>query len=102
MTTPRPGIALAFAEIKVADWPGMVRWYVDILGLRPLLEDATHEFALLDAGAARVALKGGGTTGLPRDLVRLVFEVADVDADRERLARDDLAIGPTEKSPEGY
>jgi predicted enzyme related to lactoylglutathione lyase len=102
MTTPRPGITLFLTEIKVTDWSGQVRWYAETLGLRLTLEDASHEYALLEAGPGRVALKGGAPPDLARDAVRLVFEVADLDAERDRLARRDLAVGPPEESPEGY
>lgn len=95
-------IALAFTEVKVNDWPGLVRWYVETLGLRPVLEDAAHRFALLDAGPGRVAIKGGGPPGLPRDAFRLVFEVPDVDAERDRLCRRGVAVGDPEGNLEGY
>jgi catechol 2,3-dioxygenase-like lactoylglutathione lyase family enzyme len=104
MTTPRPGIALFLTEIMVTDWHKSVRWYVETLGLRLVLEDAPHQYALLDAPPrpGRVALKGGAPTGLPRDLVRLVFEVADLDAEHDRLARLDTVVSAPEESPEGY
>jgi predicted enzyme related to lactoylglutathione lyase len=102
MTTPRPVIALFATEIKVTDWPGQVRWYVEVLGLGLIVGDDAHEYALLGAGANRLALKGGGPPDLPRDAVRLVFEVADLDAERDRLVRRDLAVSLPEESPEGY
>ena len=61
MTPTSPGIALYLTEIKVTDWPGMVHWYVANLGLRLTLEDAAHQYALLEAGAAAgAALSIGG------------------------------------------
>jgi predicted enzyme related to lactoylglutathione lyase len=95
-------MVLYLTEIKVTDWHRLVRWYVETLGLRLVLEDAAHEYALLDAAGGRVALKGGGSPGLPRDVVRLVFEVADLEAERDRLARHGEAVSPPEESPEGY
>jgi predicted enzyme related to lactoylglutathione lyase len=102
MSTPRSGIALFATEIKVTDWPGEVRWYVEVLGLRPILEDTAHEYALLQAGPVRLALKGGAPSDLPRDAVRLVFEVADLNSERDRLARNGLTVSQPEESPEGY
>jgi predicted enzyme related to lactoylglutathione lyase len=104
MATSRPRIAFYLTEILVTDWPGMVRWYVDVVGLQLTLQDAGHRYAMLEAGPGRIALKGGGggPPGLPRDAVRLVFEVADVDAERDRLARHGMVVGPPEDSPEGY
>lgn len=43
-------IELAFPEIRVIDWPRAVRWYVEVMGLRLVLEDVAHQFALLGAG----------------------------------------------------
>src|SRR3954453_18934626 len=104
MATPRPVVALFLAEVKVTDWPAMVRWYVEALDLALAPEDADRRYALLDAGPGRVALKGGAPPGLPRGAVRLVFEVADLDDERERLSRldPDLDLGPIEESREGY
>jgi predicted enzyme related to lactoylglutathione lyase len=100
--TPPSGIALFTTEIKVTDWLKMVRWYVEILGLRLAQDDPANQYALLEAGPGRLALKGNSSTGLPPTGVRLVFQVADVDAERDRLARLDVAVSPPEDSPEGY
>jgi predicted enzyme related to lactoylglutathione lyase len=102
MTSPRHGIAFFVTEIVVTDWPRTVRWYVEALRLSLLLEDAPRRYALLGAGPGRLALKGGAPSGAPRDGVRLIFEVDDLDSERERLARLDVAVGPPEDSPEGY
>jgi predicted enzyme related to lactoylglutathione lyase len=104
MTTPRTGLALYLTEINVGDWSALVRWYVETLGLHPALEDTAHQYALLEAGTGRIALKGerGDAPGGPRHAVRLVFEVADVDAERTRLAGRDVETSPPEDSPEGY
>ena len=104
MTTSKPGTALYLTEIKVTDWPEMVRWYVATLGLRLALEDTPHQYALLEAGpgSGRIALKGGGSPGLLHGAVRLVFEAADVDAERDRLVRRGAAVSAAEESPEGY
>ncbi|WP_406699702.1 VOC family protein [Singulisphaera sp. Ch08] len=87
-------IELAFPEIRVVDWPRTVRWYVEVLGLRLVLEDVVHQFALLEAGGSRLALKAGpGEVGETSN-VRLVFRVSDVDAERDRLIARGGDVGP--------
>jgi predicted enzyme related to lactoylglutathione lyase len=106
MSPAKPDTTLYLTEIKVTDWSGMVRWYAAILGLRLALEDAAHQYALLEAGtgAGRIALKGGRaeSESLPSATVRLVFEVANVDAQRDRLAGCGVAVSLPEESLEGY
>jgi predicted enzyme related to lactoylglutathione lyase len=104
MATPHsePDLALYLTEIKVTDWPALVRWYVEVLGLRLALEDASRQYALLEAGPGRLALKSGAAAGLARDTVRLVFEVADVDAERDRLVGLGVAVSLPEERTEGY
>src|SRR4051794_13656300 len=72
------GIELFLTEIKVSDWAKSVRWYVETLGLRLVLDDHEHEYALLEAGRGRLALKGGSGEGLGRDGMRLIFQVREV------------------------
>jgi predicted enzyme related to lactoylglutathione lyase len=104
MATSMTGPALYLTEIKVTDWPGTVRWYVSILGMRLSREDAPHEYALLESGTGggRVALKGGRAARVAPSSVRLVFESADVDALRALLASRGEEVSPPEDSPEGY
>ncbi|MBV8317854.1 MAG: hypothetical protein JOZ53_23170 [Planctomycetaceae bacterium] len=101
MERTHPGIQLFLTELKVADWPCALRWYVDVLGHRPVLEDTEHQYALLEAGTGRVALKGGGVPGtgvdpVPgpgRDAVRLVFRVEDLEVARARLRDRGVDVG---------
>jgi predicted enzyme related to lactoylglutathione lyase len=102
MTTAQTGLALYLTEIKVSDWPEMVRWYVTNLGLRLAHEDAAHQYALFESGGSRIALKGGRPAGTPADPVQLVFESADLDEARARLAAGDVDVNSPEESPEGY
>jgi predicted enzyme related to lactoylglutathione lyase len=102
MATLEPGPVLYLTEIKVTDWPGMVHWYRTTLGLRLDREDAPHQYALLESGGGRLALKGGRSAGTPAGPVRLVFETADIDAVRARLAAAGVDVSPAEESPEGY
>jgi predicted enzyme related to lactoylglutathione lyase len=102
MTTAQPALELYLTEIKVTDWPGMVRWYVANLGLRLAHEDPAHQYALLESGAGRIALKGGHRAGTAAEPVRLVFEAADVESVRARLAAAGVDVSFPEESTEGY
>jgi predicted enzyme related to lactoylglutathione lyase len=92
--------SLSFVELQVSDWPAAVAWYRDVLGLTVVLQVEADRFALLQAGAGRLALKAGqpqpGTA-------LLAFEVADLPAALQRLR--DLGVplqSPLKASPEGY
>jgi predicted enzyme related to lactoylglutathione lyase len=107
-TPGSPGLSAAslyMTELPVADWPGLVRWYAETLGLRLALRDEENRFALLEAGRGRLALKqsaeagGGGAAGR----VRLVFLVEDVEAEKARLAALGVAVSePRENQRESY
>jgi catechol 2,3-dioxygenase-like lactoylglutathione lyase family enzyme len=106
LAVPEPlRIDLFMTVIRVARWETTVRWYVDVLGLAPLLLDAAHEFAFLSAGNGRVGLQGVKEAYLApaRNRVRLVFQVADLDRERRRLIDLGVAVGePIENQDEGY
>jgi hypothetical protein len=98
-------IDLFMTVIRVARWKTTVRWYIDTLGLRPLLLDSSHEFALLSAGSGRVGLQGVQEAHLAsaRGRIRLVFQVADLDRERRGLIERGIAVGePIENPAEGY
>jgi len=91
--------------VRVADWPTMVRWYVDKLGLEPVLLDPAHEFAFLAAGSGRVGFKGVKDPGAvqERTRVRLVFAVPDVGRERDRLTEQGVRVSaPFDNHDEGY
>ncbi len=103
MANDATGLELFLTEIKVSEWASTVRWYVETLGMRLLLEDADHQYALLGSGGGRLALKGGSPPGLDRDLVRLIIQVEDLEAEQERLIRRGVALSPPVDNPdEGY
>ena len=54
--TEPPRIDLFMTVIRVASWKTTVRWYIDTLGLTPILLDSQHEFALLSAGSGHTTL----------------------------------------------
>ena len=106
--TETPGSPELFmAELKVDDWPGLVRWYAETLGLRITLRDDAGGFALFETGGGRLALKRGATPGAaPADVrgrTRLVFRVDDVDDARRRLVAKGVDVaGPFENAREHY
>ncbi len=92
-------------EIRVGDWRAAVGWYRAVLGLRVVLEDAPGEFALLEVGPAggRLALKGGaGDHSGGREVVRLVFEVDDLEQWQADLTTHGVAVTGPIASAEGY
>jgi catechol 2,3-dioxygenase-like lactoylglutathione lyase family enzyme len=103
--TEPPFLDLFMTVVKVADWSAIVRWYIDTLGLVPILLDPQHEFALLAAGQARLGLQGGvgaRDRTVPSN-VRLVFQVRDVDHERERLIDRGVEVGESrDNHDEGY
>lgn len=101
MTLPSEPIELFMIEVRVADLARAGRWYVDVLGLRPVLDDPGGRFVLLEAGSGRMALKEGPPSA-DRGAVRLIFRVADVDAERVRLAGLGVEVGEVTESAEGY
>src|SRR5262249_14431546 len=81
-------------------WPAAVAWYHDVLGLEVVLRAEADQFALLRAGAGRLALKGGSPG--PGNVL-LTFAVDDLPAELECLAaRGAFPEGPLKASPEGY
>ncbi len=103
MANDATGLELFLTEIKVSDWASTVRWYVETLGMRLLVEDADHQYALLASGAGRLALKGGSPRGLDRDHVRLIIQVEDLEAERRRLIGRGMAVSlPVDSPNEGY
>ena len=84
-----PLVDLFMTVVRVADWSTIVRWYTDTLGLVPVLLDPQHEFAFLAAGQGRLGLQGikGSSESAARSNVRLVFQVEDLDFQRQRLIR---------------
>lgn len=82
-----PFLELFMTVVRVADWSNVVRWYTDTLGLVAILLDPQHEFAFLAAGQSRLGLQGVKGTPEPsgKSRVRLVFQVPDVDLQRQRL-----------------
>jgi predicted enzyme related to lactoylglutathione lyase len=95
-------LTLFMTELQVGDWPGLVSWYVEVLGLRPVLRDEAGGFALLAAGPGRLALKRATAPG-SGGRVRLVFLVGDIEAEKDRLHARGVAVSePAENPREAY
>jgi predicted enzyme related to lactoylglutathione lyase len=103
--TEPPFLDLFMTVVRVADWPRIVRWYIDTLRLVPVLMDPEHEFAFLAAGQGRLGLQGvkGSREPSVPSKVRLVFEVRDVDLERRRLVELGVTVSePSDNREEGY
>ena len=87
-------------EIVVADWAASLAWYRDRIGLAVVLLDEPNRFALLAAPPARLSM----TQGVPTPgTTRIIFQVADLEAELERLSQHGVAaIGTVIESTEGY
>ncbi|GAC1464021.1 MAG: hypothetical protein NVSMB9_02210 [Isosphaeraceae bacterium] len=95
---------LYLTEIEVSRWSIVVRWYVEILGLRLSLQEDASGYALLEAGAGRLALKRRGSPAEnPPGQVRLLFQVEDVDTERIRLLAQGVPVSePVDNVRESY
>ncbi len=82
-------------EIAVADWASTVRWFVDTLRLRVLLKDEPNQFALLEGeSGGKLAIRQADQTMHPDNAIRLVFLVAALDREIERLRESGLTFDP--------
>ena len=94
--------SLFSVELRTARWREMVDWYRHVLGLRVLVRVVDDGYALLEAGDTRLAILARPTAGEPSGRWSLGFEVTDLDAVRDRLARADPALPPPRVHPEGF
>jgi predicted enzyme related to lactoylglutathione lyase len=98
-------LELFMTVVRVTEWSIIVPWYIDTLGMVPVLIDAEREFALLAAGDGRLGFKGLKTdcTVHERTKVRFVFQVADVDRERQRLLELGVVVSvPFDNRDEGF
>jgi Glyoxalase-like domain len=104
-STEPPFLDLFMTVVRVADWSTIVRWYIDTVRLVPVLLDPKHEFALLAAGQGRLGLQGvkGAREPTVPSKVRLVFQVRDVNLERQRLIELGVDVSvPFDNREEGY
>jgi hypothetical protein len=103
--TAQSRLDLFMTVVRVMDWSTIVPWYIDTLGMVPILIDAEHEFALLGAGLGRLGFKGikSHLIAHERTKVRFVFQVQDVDHERQRLVERGIVVSvPFDNREEGY
>ncbi len=76
---------LNLIDLHVADWEGMVKWYQDVLGLRPITLQPEHRYGWLDAGAVRLGINGTHQTGEANGRIGIEFEVKNMSEEMARL-----------------
>jgi predicted enzyme related to lactoylglutathione lyase len=96
LATEPPRLDLFMTVIRVAAWQKTVQWYIDTLGLSLVLLDEEHEFALLSAGSGRLGIQGvkQARSRVGPAPLRLVFQVQDLDGERQRLIDRGASVGP--------
>ncbi len=93
--------ALYCIELRTSNWPKLVDWYRNVLGLRVLVRVVDDEYALLEAGDNRLAIVARQTPGEATIRISLAFEVSNV---QEIVARMRVAGAPVSypaRDPEG-
>ena len=75
-------------ELRTADWPRLVKWYREAIGLRVLLRVEEDHYALLAAGSTRIAIAEARREERAAEATsvdRLIFEPDDFDAAVARI-----------------
>lgn len=94
--------SLYSVELRTSRWGELVAWYREALGLRVLVRVVDDGYALLAAGDTRLALVARPEAPPANGRWSLGFEVADLDAARERLVRSGMDVAPPATHPEGF
>lgn len=89
-------------EIRTSQWGPMLAWYRDMLGLRSLVRVNEEQYALLAAGASRLAVVGVEGQAAGRSPAVLVFEVPNLAAAEESLYAAGERILRRRIHPEGF
>ena len=101
MSSTPTAAELFFVEIRTGDRASLVAWYVGMLGLKVVLDDAAGDFTLLAAGPTRLAIKGG-REATASGSIGMAFRVEDVEAMRAGLVDRGVVVEGPLDSPEGY
>jgi predicted enzyme related to lactoylglutathione lyase len=102
---PRPDRdrpTLFAVELRSTQWEGLVAWYRDALGLEVLLRVVDDRYALLAAGAARLAILGRDAAPPESRRWSLAFEVDELEAVRDRLVAAGQEPPVPTANPEGF
>ena len=95
----RPG--LYCVELRTDDWPRLLEWYRNVLGLRVLVRVVDDGYALLEAGDTRIALVTRQVINPPSGRMSLAFEVDDVPKFCLRLEESGSPLHHPPTDPEG-
>ena len=89
-------------ELRSARWGELVEWYRNVIGLRVLIRALDDGYALLQAGAARLAILERPEAPPASDRWSLGFEVDDLAACRNRLRAAGAEFHEPPPNPEGF
>lgn len=89
-------------EIRTARWDDLVEWYRVVLGLKVLLRVVDDQYALLEAGPARLAILGRDTAPDESRRWSLGFEVDDLEPMLARLVQAGVDVPSPTANPEGF
>lgn len=90
---------VAFFAYSVRDVPAAIAFYRDVIGLKPGNMVSEH-WAEFDAGNTTFGVGNGEPLGMaPGTSFGAVFEVDDINAERERLAKAGVDAGEVHESP---
>lgn len=98
---PHDHPTLFCVELRTTRWEELVEWYRSVLGLRVLVRVVDDGYALLEAGATRLAILARPETAPASHRWSLGFEVADLEAVGRRLTATGTAATAT-AHPEGF
>jgi len=90
---------IAFFAYSVRDVPGAVRFYRDVLGLKPGESFGDH-WVEFEVGSATFGIGNGESLGfVPGESTGASFEVDDIEAMRERLVEYGVKAGDVHDFP---
>jgi catechol 2,3-dioxygenase-like lactoylglutathione lyase family enzyme len=89
-------------ELRTSEWPELVAWYRDVLGLELLLRVVDDRYALLAAGPTRLAILGRDRDEPASRRWSLAFEVVDLESARGRLFAAGIDAPAPVANPEGF
>ncbi len=97
---------IGIVTLRVEQWPAMLEFYRDRLGLRPVMVDEAHQYAMFDTGAVRFALEGPAHPAFARaagkPAMMLNFQTDSIETAIEDLTgRDVPLLSPLKHGP-GY
>ena len=103
MTASDPRAPALFAvEIRTARWDELVEWYCVVVGLKVLLRVVDDQYALLEAGPARLAILGREPAPAESHRWSLGFEVDDLEAMLVRFVQAGMDVPAPTANPEGF